>query len=117
MWRTMRTGYVIECAVCEILQSSGDPGSRVILHRRHIDDFGQLMRDDACHVGARLPFAKEVGVTVDCWFISTTRGERLLDSHDSNSWRQQCLIASDVNLIRITVIDRDITRGNSNRLN
>src|SRR3954469_1494900 len=117
MWRTMRTGDVVESTVCEILESSGDPGSRVILHRRHIDDFGQLMCDDACHVRARLPFAKEVGVTVDRWFIGTTRGERLLNSYNSNSRRQQRLIASDVNLIRITVIDRNITRGNSNRLN
>src|SRR4029077_5802619 len=84
MGRTMGAGYIIKCAVGQVLQSSSDTRGGVVLHRRYVDNFRYFVSDNACHVRAGFPLAKQITIAKDTWFVTGTAREGLLDTYDSN---------------------------------
>ena len=61
----MGTGYIVERAVSEILESSRNTRSRVVLHGRQVNNFGDLVSHDARHVRARFPLSKKTRIAID----------------------------------------------------
>ena len=107
---------VIESTVGQVLESSSNSGCRVVLHGGHVDNLRHFAGHNPCHVGSGLPLAEEIGVAINIRLVAhDAAGEGVLDTHDANSSRQQRLIATDIHLIRIPVVDYDISRRHSNR--
>src|SRR6266576_6625333 len=117
MGRTVGARYIIKCAVGQVLESSSDTRGRVVLHRRYVDNFRHFVSHNACHVRACFPLTKKITIAIDTWFVTSTAREGLLDTHDSNPWWQQRLVAADVHFVLIPVIDEDVTCGNAHESN
>src|SRR6266568_5048356 len=113
----MGTCYIVERAVSEILESSSDTGSRVVLHRRQVDNLVYLVNHNTRHIRAGFPLSKKSRITINIRFVTTAARESLLNAHDSNLCRQQCLIAADVDLVGVPVVHNDVSCRNSERLN
>src|SRR5579872_760874 len=111
----MGARYIVEGAIGQILESSGDTGRRVIFHGRDVDDFRDFLRYDGCHVGTGFPLAEEIGVAVNLGFVAIpATGECVLDAHNANLWRQQRLITADIDLVGIPVVDQDVPSRHPN---
>ena len=113
----MRSRHIVEGAVSEVLESSSDTGSRVVLHRRHVDDLGHFVNDNARHIRAGFPLSKKICVTIDIRFVTATTRKGILNTYDSNPSRQQRLIAPDVDLVGVPIVHNDVSRRHSERLN
>src|SRR5215469_7259827 len=113
---TVRACNVVEGAVSQVLERSGDARRRMILHRGHIDDLRDFVRDNTGHVGTGFPLTEEIRITINIRLIANhTACEPVLDSYDSHFGRQQRLIAANIDLVRVSVIHHDMARGYSNR--
>src|SRR6476660_4690971 len=88
----------------------------MILHGRNIDDLGELSGNEAGHVGTRLPLSEKVGLAIDSVIVAGMVSKPLLNPNDANSRRAQCLIAADIDLIRVSVVDHDVAGRNSSPL-
>src|SRR6266550_1293833 len=108
----MRTGNIIEATVAQVLEASGDARSGMIFQRRDIDDLREFPCDDARHIGASLPFAEEVSFAEDLRIVPGKVRESVLDAENLNAGGKQHLVAAYVDLVSVTIVDNDVSRGN-----
>src|ERR1035438_8447879 len=109
MRRLMGARNVIESTVGQVLESSSNSGCRVVLHGGHVDNLRYFVGHNPSHVRSGFPLPEEIGIAINIRLVADyAAGEGVLDAHDANSSRQQRLIAADIHLIRISVVDDDI---------
>src|SRR5438105_15945728 len=94
----MRTRHVVECAVPQILETSGDAGRRMILRGGNVDDLGDTIGDNISHVRPRLQLTEKIGLAIHVQIVSRDVTYTVFDTNDAKSSRQDTMIAANIDL-------------------
>src|SRR5579863_7182543 len=77
--------HVGETSVGDIFETPGHTGGSVILHVRHVDDFGELFRDWPGQVGARVVLPEEIHLRVGVRIVTADCSARVFSRPDVHS--------------------------------
>ena len=106
---------VVERAVGQVLQAAGHARRVVLFQAGQVDDLGGFARHDAGQVGPGLALAETIHLAIDLGVVAAAvdvarslHRPALIEPDDTDACRHLRVIAVDLELIRVPVVDDDV---------